>query len=204
MKIKFKINKRKLIKFSKIFLTRQTIISIVTMLLLMFWFIKDWYLKQNIVISTLNAEKIELSVKIESTKKMIYEMAKNNSKNHENITDNNNTLLDNQIKMSPRRQNKMEIPDAIEQITKNILHNKMKIKTISLLTYKKNLFFNEYQLLLDINSPFLSIGYFLENIENSKMPLNVSSIQISRFQNELQDCRSKIIINGHIENKEKI
>lgn len=50
---------------------------------------------------------------------------------------------------------------------------------------------------MEVEAPFISIGSFLENLENSKLLTRVDSVQVFRTEKELSLCRAKIIVDSY-------
>ena len=51
---------------------------------------------------------------------------------------------------------------------------------------------------LDAESNFIAIGKFLENLEDSPLLTEIESIDISRIDNELKQCRASIRLYGYV------
>jgi|GEM_PF-6943287 len=51
---------------------------------------------------------------------------------------------------------------------------------------------------LDVESNFIAIGKFLENLEDSPLLTEVESIDITRIENEMKQCKASIRLYGYV------
>lgn len=173
---------------------RETVLIVVTLLSTFVAFIKFYYLKEKNIIDDLNNQLVLMENDASTTKQMISNIAGVNVAVSKKLGDKNPEIISG---------NKQKIPAILQEITKKLVENNIDIKKIGLDEYQNKIFFDDYLVSIELESQFVFIGNFLESVEKMIVPLEVKSIKISRFENDLRNCEAKIILHGRSENETK-
>ena len=173
----------------KMKLSESILISLFS-LMSMFAFDRFWQKPHSKELKELQTKVVDAKKKIDETQKLL-----DGLKNRAPATEDHHTtssLFDRYLTSNDR------FSSVIMGIFSGSKENDFSVQRISALQSTRFEGYTQTLYSLDAESNFIAIGKFLENLEDSPLLTEIESIDISRIENELKQCRASIRLYGYV------
>ena len=177
--------KLKSIKFSN----RERALILVSFLLVSFAFNKYWYSKKSIETKEMIAKLTNLINQVSMQQKNLLQIQK--SKKNISLKSSLKSQLEKHLSSSRYFSN------LIAELSFEKNPEKFKIQKIQVEKSTKFDGYTKNKIKLEIQSSFIGLGEFLEELENSKYLVEVNSIKLTKLDDDLLKCTSIVKVNSY-------
>jgi hypothetical protein len=153
-------------------------------------FERFWQRPNSKELKEIQSKVLETKKKIEDTRRVLEELKSREPASPENRTA--QSLFDRYLNSNER------FSSVVMGIFSGSKEADFSVQKITALQSNKFEGYTQTLYALEAESNFISIGKFLENLEDSPLLTEVESIDISRIENELKQCKANIRLYGNV------